>query len=179
MSGENVQTAPYPEELADLVSKLTYRPNWRFALQEQDRGQGCKGLTFIVVSSGYDTYNPERGETYRVQHFFAVPPAAYNRASWQRWIFEQLLSIEGHECAEFMVVDGERPFAPIHAPGHDPYFIREVARPEDARTTFRGEQHDEIHERAAKAAERIEARARDHKVPRAELRDVIEEAFRG
>lgn len=154
----NAQTAPFPEELADLVAKLHYRPDWKFELTDQhDRGQGSRGLTFVVVSQGYDTYNPERGETYRVQHFFPVPPAAYNRASWRRWILDRLIEIETHEACEFMVVDGERPFAPIHAPGHDPYVVREVARAEDARTTFRGEEHDDVHELAAKAASRVAA----------------------
>lgn len=181
MTAANTQTAPYPEELADLVSKLKYRPGWKFELTDQhDRGQGSKGLTLVVVSQGYDTYNPERGETYRVQHFFPVPPAAYNRASWQRWIFEQLLAIEGHETAEFMVVDGERPFAPIHAPGHDPYYVREIARPEDARTTFRGDEHDDAHELADKIAARLVRAGLDtDKVSREQVRQEVARTLRG
>lgn len=132
------QTAAYPDVLADLVSKLSYRPGWRFALTEEDRGQGSKGLTFSVVSLGYDTYNPDRGETYRVQHFFPVPPAAFNEQSWRRWIFERLHEIELHECAEFFQIDGERPYAPHHGPGNDPYIIFEHADFEDSRTRSDG-----------------------------------------
>lgn len=176
--GENVNRAPFPDELADLVANLSYRPGWKFELTDQhDRGQGSRGLTFVVVSQGYDTYNPERGETYRVQHFFPVPPAAYNRASWQRWILDCLIGIETHEVCEFMVIDGERPFAPIHAPGHDPYVVREVAAAEDAATTFRGDRHDKIHELAGKAAARIKALDQDDS--RAKIRAEIERTFRG
>lgn len=138
----NTNTAPYPEELRDLVEKLEYRPGWSFQLNHIDRGQGSEGLTFIVTSLGYDTYNPDRGETYRVNHFFPVPPAAFVRSSWQRWILERLIEIETHEVCEFMVVDGQRPFAPIHAPGHDPYVVRELSRVEDVETTFRGERRE-------------------------------------
>lgn len=139
----NTNTAPYPEELRDLVEKLEYRPGWAFQLDHIDRGQGSEGLTFIVTSLGYDTYNPDRGETYRVNHYFPVPPAAFVRSSWQRWILDRLIEIETHEACEFMVVQEDeiesRPFAPIHAPGHDPYVVRELSRIEDAETTFRGD----------------------------------------
>lgn len=139
---QNQNVAPYPKELADLVSKLEYRPGWKFKLEHIDRGQGSEGLTFIVTSLGYDTYNPDRGETYGVYHYFPVPPAAFVRSSWQRWLLDRLIEIETHETCEFMVVDGKRPFAPIHAPGHDPYVVRELARVEDAETTFRGEHQE-------------------------------------
>jgi hypothetical protein len=71
-----------------------------------------------------------------------VPPAAYDRRSWQRWLFEQFRLIESHEAAEFFQIGGERPYAPSHGPGHDPYMIREVGTVEDQRTTFRGELQD-------------------------------------
>ena len=133
------QRAPYPKALAEIVRTLEYRPGWRFRLVEMDRGQECGGLTFEVRSLGYNTYDPDAGETYAVRHLFAVPPAAYNRASWQRWVLERLLEIETHEACEFMQVEGRRPFAPVHAPGHDPYFVREVAQVKDVETSFRGD----------------------------------------
>jgi hypothetical protein len=133
------QEAPYPEELADLVANLKYRPHWTFRLDDIDRGQGSKGLTFIVTSQGYDTYNPERGETYRVHHYFPVPPAAFVQSSWQRWILDRLIEIETHEVCEFMQIGASRPFAPIHAPGHDPYVVREMSRQEDVETTYKGD----------------------------------------
>jgi hypothetical protein len=135
----NVNSAPYPQELADLVDQLEYRPGWTFSLEDRDRGQGSEGLTFVVLSRGYDTYNPDRGETYQVYHYFIVPAASYGRKSWQRWILDRLLDIESHECCEFMQVDGDRPFAPNHGPGRDPYQIVEMGTIEDASTKFTGE----------------------------------------
>ena len=99
------QVAPFPYELADLVSKLEYRPGWTFELSHDlDRGQGSRGLTLVIVSQGYDTYHPDRGETYRVAHLMPVPPAAYDRRSWQRWLLEQLLLVERHEACEFFQI---------------------------------------------------------------------------
>lgn len=135
----NTQQAPYPFELADAVEEASYRPGWELRLEDLDRGQGSAGLTLVVTSLGYDTYHPERGETYRVMHYMPVPPAAFDRRQWERWLLDQLLLIEGHECCEFLVVGGRRPFAPNHGPGRDPYSLREVGSVEDAETTFRGE----------------------------------------
>lgn len=134
------QTAPYPDVLADLVSRASYRPGWQLALEDIDRGQGSKGLTLAVYGRFPDTYNPER--TLHVVHYFPVPPAAFNETSWRRWIFERLLEVERHEAAEFFQIDGSRPYAPHHGPGNDPYIIFEHGSDEDARTDFRGNLQD-------------------------------------
>jgi hypothetical protein len=134
---EAANVAPFPDALADIVEKLTYRPDWSFRLEDIDRGQGSRGLTFMVLSDQVDTYNPDR--PLRVWHYFPVPPAAYNRESWLRWVLDRLVEIETHEACEFMVVDGQRPFAPNHGPGWDPYAIRELNTTEAAETSFRGE----------------------------------------
>lgn len=135
----NYNEGPYPVELAAIVEHLEYRPLWRFTLEDLDRGQGSKGLTFCVWTTGYDTYNPDRGQTYRVVHYFPVPAAAYDYRAWRRWLLERILEVERHEACEFFVVDGERPFAPNHGPGRDPYVVLELGTDEDQRTTFRGE----------------------------------------
>lgn len=133
------QEAPFPKALAMLVESLEYRPGWRFRLCHYDRGQDSIGLTLIIVTQGYDSYNPDGGETYRVQHFMPVPPAAYNEQSWQRWLLEQCLAVERHECCEFFKINGKRPYAPHHGPGNDPYIIFERGTDEDARTMYTGE----------------------------------------
>jgi hypothetical protein len=140
MPEPNTQTAPFPAELADIVEKLEYRPGWSFRLEHEDRGQGSEGLTLTAISDQFDTYNPER--RMRVRHLFPVPPAAYNRQSWLRWVLDRLIEIETHEACEFMVVDGKRPFAPNHGPGWDPYGIRELNTAEAAETSFRGERDE-------------------------------------
>lgn len=138
MSEQNRNVAPYPEELAKLVAALSYRPGWRFVLGDIDRGQGSEGLTLDIITQGYDSYHPERGEGYRVHHFMPVPPAAFDERSWRRWLFEQVLLVERHEAMEFFVIDGDRPYAPHHGPGNDPYIVFELGTDEDARTSFRG-----------------------------------------
>jgi hypothetical protein len=133
------QEAPYPETLARLVEGLAYKPGWTFTLDHIDRGQGSKGLTLDIVTLGYDSYHPERGQNYRVHHYMPVPPASFDERSWRRWLLEQLLLVECHEACEFFQVEGERPYAPSHGPGNDPYLIREVGTEVDVRTSFRGE----------------------------------------
>lgn len=139
MQRSTSQVFPYPEELEKIVSELSYRPGWKFMLKSIERDPGSEGLTFMVRSQGYDTYNPERGEEYRVWHYFPVPPATYNRESWLEWVRDRLFEIEVHETCEFMVVDGRRPFAPNHGPGWNPYQVRTLNTVEAAETTFRGE----------------------------------------
>lgn len=133
------QEAPDPTILRSLVEQLAYRPGWRFRLEDLDRGQGSEGLTFIVTSLGYNSYHPERGETYRVHHYFPVPPAAYDERSWRRWLLERLLELERHEACEFFQIGDERPYAPHHGPGNDPYIVFDHGTDEDVRTSFRGD----------------------------------------
>lgn len=143
----NSQTATYPDVLAGLVGDLTYRPGWRFRLasdfpRDQDPESGevtGRGLTFIVTTVGYDSYHPDRGQTYRVNHFFPVPPATYDVRSWRRWLLDRLLEVERHEACEFFAIAGQRPYAPSHGPGNDPYLIREVGTDLDVRIRFTGE----------------------------------------
>lgn len=134
------QTAPYPVELADLVNKITYREGWEFYLSDRDRGQGSKGLTLRILIESVDTYNPT--ETIRVWHYMIVPAAAYDRRSWQRWLLDQILLVERHECCEFFQIDGKRPYAPNHGPGNDPYIIFDHATIQEARTDYLGNKRD-------------------------------------
>ena len=141
------QEAPYPVALAELVDRLAYRPGWTFKLAHIDRGQGSEGLTLIITTKGYDSYHPERGEGYRVNHYMPVPPAAFDPATWQRWLFDQLGEVERHECMEFFaLIDPtdtgpalRRPYAPNHGPGRNPYVVHEYASDEARRTRFTGE----------------------------------------
>lgn len=133
-----VQTFPFPDALADLVEVLDYRPGWSFELLHKERDPGCAGLTFVVITCGYDAYHVERGQTYRVAHYWPVPPATFNVPSWRRWLFETLARVELHEAMEFFAIDGEHPYAPNHGPGYDPYVVRELTDDEARRTSFRG-----------------------------------------
>ena len=133
------QEAPYPEKLADLISRLEYRPGWDFKLHEIDRGQGSKGLTLAIYIGTIDTDKLPLTIPMHVVHYMPVPPAAYNEASWRRWLFEQILLVEQHEASEFFKIDGNKPYQANHGPGYDPYTIREFTTPEEREINFRGE----------------------------------------
>jgi hypothetical protein len=135
------QAAPYPGVLADLVGRLQYRAGWRFELADLDRGQGSAGLTLVITTLGTNSYHPDETD-YRVNHYMIVPAAAYDERSWRRWLLEQLLLVERHEAMEFFRIGDERPYAPSHGFGQDPYLVREVGTETDQRTSFRNELND-------------------------------------
>lgn len=134
------QEAPDPVELYDLVENLEYRPGWTFTIiPNLDRGQGSKGLTLDIVTTGYNSHHLDQPANYRVHHYMIVPPASFDRRSWQNWLFQQLLLIEEHEAMEFFRINGEQPYAPNHGPGNDPYMRTELATDEERRTNFKGQ----------------------------------------
>jgi hypothetical protein len=146
----NRQQAPFPHDLEHIVGDLSYRPGWTFSLRDIVRdpatshGAEASGLTFIVTTSGYDAYHPDRGESYRVNHYFPVPAATYNYLSWLRWVFDCLIKVETHECMEFFTVVGVdsrplKPYAPTHGPGDDPYVVHEYATAAQRNTRYTGE----------------------------------------
>lgn len=153
------QEAPYPTALSELVHVLRYKDGWTFTLNDITRGQGSLGLTLIINVKTRDSYHPDQWIT--VQHLMPVPPAAYDWRSWRRWLFEQIMLVEQHEAMEFFAlvtyrtagrttdpatgnervdVDAviDRPYAPSHGPGNDPYLVREVSTDTDRRTSSRG-----------------------------------------
>lgn len=150
-----LQKAPYPYALQALVDQLSYREDrgWKAWMEGRARDTGpdgevlSEGLTLIVQRCGPDSYDPSR--IIAVNHYFPVPPATYDRRSWQRWLFDRLGDVDTHErCEDFQLVhrgkgdDGsdlrERPYAPSHGPGNDPYLVRELGTAEDVETSFRG-----------------------------------------
>jgi hypothetical protein len=134
--GTMSQRAPYPAVLAGLVALVRYWPGWVFSLATIDRGQGSEGLTLIISVSTVNSYPP--GEPIHVAHYMPVPPAAYDKRSWRRWLFDQCVLVDRHEACEFFEIGGDKPFAPSHGPGNDPYLIRELGTDLDRRTSFRG-----------------------------------------
>lgn len=151
------QTAPYPDALASLVNRLRYREHlgWKVWLdddcQRDKPGRHIgesRGMTLVVGRRGPDAYHHDR--VIGVNHYFPVPAATYNLASWQRWLFDRLGDVDTHERMEdFAICDSPgsehavRPFAPQHGPGHDPYRVCEYATDEDRRTSFRGDLNPE------------------------------------
>lgn len=140
------QTAPYPEILADLVRRLSYRDSegWRTwlddDLQRDKPGRHAgesRGLTLVVQRCGPDSYVP--GRIIRVNHYFAVPPATYDERSWRRWLFDTIGLVELHERMENFRIDGKPAYPPAHGPGNSPYLVLEYGTDADRRTAFTGE----------------------------------------
>lgn len=131
------QVAPYPDVLDELVKAVEYKEGWWFSLEEEDRGQGSQGLTLKILIETPDSYHPDQKR--RVMHYMIVPAASFDARSWRRWLFEQILLVETHEAMEFFRFGEERPYAPSHGPGNDPYMIREVGTDEDRKMSFRGD----------------------------------------
>lgn len=137
----NYQIAPFPETLAELVGGLKYKEGYTFSMDRIERDPGCHGLTLIVHLAHINSYPPHKPR--RTVFYFQVPGATYNRSSWTRWLFERIAEIERHEQMEWFTIDGEKPYAPNHGPGEDPYIVREVTTDEQRRTSFRGELNPE------------------------------------
>lgn len=115
--------------LSDLISRVRCKPGWRFAFYIEENG--AKRL--IITVAGIDARYSDSQQPIAVRHFFPIPDATYNEKTWRRWLFERCRGVENHELGEWFVIDGERPFAPLHGPGEDPYIVHEF-RPEiDAR----------------------------------------------
>jgi hypothetical protein len=64
-----------------------------------ERGQGCKGLTLLVYPDKPDSYHPERH--VNTLFTFPVPAAAFNRESWEEWLWGRIEDVENHERAEW------------------------------------------------------------------------------
>jgi hypothetical protein len=146
MSETMRQYAPYPTELAAIVDELVYRPGWQFTLRDIQRdgdahSGSAGGLTLRILAWVFDAYHQD--ELRPVYHYAPVPAATYNRTSWERWVFDQILRVEQHEAAEYFQLGDRRPFAPTHGPGDDPYVIVQYASEEQRRTSFRGELNDD------------------------------------
>lgn len=142
------QTAPWPTELEWLVDHCSYRAHegWRVRLYaDLERDSDAHGnwvghgTTLAIYTRGYDAYHPENGIGYGVVHYFIVPAATYNRDAWNEWLFFRFRDVETHEAGENYIIDGERPFAPTHGPGENPYVVHSYRDEIAARTRPNGD----------------------------------------
>ncbi len=127
--GTMIQQAPWPTELEHAVDELLYLPGWRIFLTTDMDSQGVSGLWLGIVPNKPDSYHPERHANTVFP--YPVPATAFNRESWEEWIWARIEETEGHERAEwfrFVGPDGveRRPFKPAHPDGWNPGVIRSV-----------------------------------------------------
>jgi hypothetical protein len=110
------QVAPYPHDLAAAVAELRYNePPWLITLADEVRGQGCSGLTLRIHPDKPDSYHPENH--VRTVFLYPVPAAAFNRESWEEWLWARIAETEDHERAENFKFGqpGQHPFTPSDA----------------------------------------------------------------
>jgi hypothetical protein len=117
--------------LETLVSAVRCKPGWQFSLRKEDGA-----LRLVIMVTGPNSRALPEDITAR--HYFPVPIATYNEKTWRRWIFERCRGVENHELGEFFMIGDERPFAPLHGPGEDPYTVHEFRDEVDARTVQDG-----------------------------------------
>lgn len=117
--------------LRKLVSEVKCKPGWLFRIHTED-----DALFLVIRILCKNSYPPH--EHRQIDHYHPVPIATYNLKTWQRWIFEQCRRTENHELGEWLRWGEERPFAPLHGPGEDPYTVHEYRDEIDARTTQDG-----------------------------------------
>lgn len=130
--GTMTQIAPWPwalEQALDEMHLTAGYAGWHIWLKDEDRGQNCSGLTLSIVPDTPDSYNPEDPSNTRFT--YPVPAAAFNRESWEEWLWACIEETDGHERAEGFVFIGEdgkerRPFKPAHPDGWDPGVVRSV-----------------------------------------------------
>lgn len=119
--------------LEKVVRQVQCLPGWHFRLKEEDGA-----VRLVIRVAGYDSAIPAELRPYTVDHFFPAPQAEYNEKSWRRWVFECCRRVMNHEIGEWMRFGAERPFAPMHGPGEDPYTVHEIRTEIDALTTQDG-----------------------------------------
>lgn len=123
------------EILADLIQRVHCKLGWSF---EFHGVRGGEGKRLVITVDGHDSVMRSPMVPITVRHFFPIPDATYNKRAWLRWIFECCRGVENHELGEWFVVEGERPFAPLHGPGENPYLVHEFRPEVDARTVQDG-----------------------------------------
>lgn len=113
--------------LRRVVAEAKYKPGWTFRIVEED------GALRLVITDYdcIDAYEPHR--PMPLSHYHPVPIATYNEKTWKRWVYEQCRRVENHEIGEWLRWGDERPFAPLHGPGEDPYTVHEYRDESDAR----------------------------------------------
>lgn len=151
--------------LAKVVERVQCKPGWSFCLVDEDgalrlvitvpgynsAGAATTDRLLWLVERIYRGSDPAstlaveeirnakiEHDRFTVRHFRPVPTATFNEKTWRRWLFEQCLAVENHELGEWFRDGAERPFAPLHGPGEDPYTVHEFRPEADALTTQDG-----------------------------------------
>lgn len=97
------------QPLRDLLRVFTYRPGWEFFIE-----RGMLRVRATVIDSTNQT------QSCPLSYEHALPRYTHPGFDWQRWLFDQIMTIERHEAQEFFQVAG--------VPVYDPHKGEEDAR---------------------------------------------------
>lgn len=105
------------------VSRLSYKPGWRFKIA------GPLNRYLCVYATTPDSLNPDQNRT--TQHQFKMPDGGFaDDRELARWVLNSLFLAERHETCEFFTLDGVAVFWPHHQDEGDPYEIVERLEPQ-------------------------------------------------
>jgi len=120
--------------LNSVVARARCLPGWSFRTTIDDN----ENAVLVIRVSGHNSATPDDLKQYTIDHYFPLPMACYNEASWRRWVFEMCRRVMNHEIGEWLRFGDTRPFLPLHGPGEDPYTVHEYRPVADALTTQDG-----------------------------------------
>lgn len=89
------------EPLRVLLRNFTYKPGWNFYI-------GPDGL--IIEALVTDSDNPK--QNIRVSFGIGIPSFVRPEFPWDRWLLDQIMTVEDHEAREFFKIDGVKVFDP-------------------------------------------------------------------
>jgi len=116
--------------LRKVVDEVEGMPGWSFDIAT-DRETGTPVLRIHHLDC-MDAYQPDR--KMPLTHSFPIPTTTYNEKSWRYFVFNCYRAVMNHELGEWVRWGDERPFAPLHGPGENPYVVTQYRTDEERRT---------------------------------------------
>lgn len=127
---------PTYDILRKVVREASCFSNWSLRVEDESKHIDVEYPRLVIRIEGENNYTHA---PYIVDHYHPAPSGVtYNEKTWRRWVYDQCLRTMNHEIGEALVFNGERPFAPMHGPGEDPYTIHEIRSEADALMTQNG-----------------------------------------
>lgn len=96
---------PSYSKLADLISRISYKPGWKFELRRETFLYSVTSSMLIITATVKDSRNPENTVEFVMQRM--VPEYLTDQELFLKWVKHTLMECEIHEMREFFRLDGE------------------------------------------------------------------------
>ena len=93
------------ESLAELVSRISYKPGWSFKLGRDGAVFQCDTYTLFIQAQVPDSRDPEQIVEFVMKRM--VPEYLHDEDMFLKWVKHTLTEAEVHEMREFFRFDGE------------------------------------------------------------------------